>query len=58
MPLEITESDWKIFRRLHAVALERFCQRVIGEINRASANCTENYHERYLEVFSTHHGLK
>lgn len=51
MPGEIKESDWKIFRRLHAVALERFCRRVIEEINHATSNCHENYHERYLEVF-------
>jgi hypothetical protein len=51
MAREIKESDWKLLRRLHAVALERFCQRVIDEINRATSNCTEDYHKRYLEVF-------
>jgi predicted TIM-barrel fold metal-dependent hydrolase len=51
MPHQIKESDWKIFRRLHQVALERFCQRVIEEINDATSNCNENYHKRYLEVF-------
>ena len=51
MPREIKESDWKVFRRLHQVALERFCQRVIEEINDATSNCSEHYHERYLEVF-------
>ena len=51
MAREIKESDWKLFRRLHKVALERFCQRVIEEINHATSNCTEDYHKRYLEVF-------
>jgi hypothetical protein len=51
MAHEVKESDWKIFRRLHQVALERFCQRVIKEINHATSNCNENYHQRYLEVF-------
>jgi hypothetical protein len=49
---EIKESDWKLFRRLHEVALERFCQRVIEEINQATSNCSEDYHKRYLEVFT------
>src|ERR1700730_7202986 len=52
MVREIKESDWKLFRRLHAVAVERFCQQVIEEINRATSNCTEDYHKRYLEVFN------
>jgi hypothetical protein len=51
MPHEIKESDWKIFRRLHRVALERFCRQVIEEINEAASNNAANYHERYLEVF-------
>jgi hypothetical protein len=51
MPREIKESDWKLFRRLHTVALERFCQRAIEEINQATSKTTENFHERYLEVF-------
>lgn len=52
MPREIKESDWKLFRRLHPVALERFCQQVIEEINHATSDCTEHFHNRYLEVFN------
>jgi len=52
MVREIKESDWKLFRRLHAVALERFCHQVIEEINHTTSNCTGDYHKRYLEVFS------
>ena|SRR2546425_5839837 len=51
MVREIKETDWKLLRRLHPVALERFCQQVIEEINQATSNCTEDFHERYLEVF-------
>ena len=51
MPREIKESDWQIFRRLHPVALERFSKQVIEEINQATSEVTENYHDRYLEVF-------
>jgi hypothetical protein len=48
---EIKKSDWKTFRRLHKVALERFCQQVIEEIRQVTSGVTENYHEHYLEVF-------
>jgi hypothetical protein len=48
---QFPESDWKIFRRLHQVALERFCCQVLEEIHQATANCQADYHERYLEVF-------
>ena len=41
-----------MFRRLHPVALERFCQQVIEEINQATCDCSRDYHKRYLEVFS------
>lgn len=51
MPSEIKESDWKIFRRLHPVALERFCRQVIEEVNQVTSEVTENFHERYVEVF-------
>src|SRR5438445_3516738 len=48
---QVKESDWKVFRRLHKVALERFCQRVIEEINRTTANCDGQYHRCYLKIF-------
>ena len=52
MALEIKESDWKIFRQLHKMALERFCERVLKEIRSAAANDSDSYHNRYLEVFA------
>ena len=52
MTHDIKESDWKLFRRLHSVALERYCKQVIEEINQATSDCRGDYHKRYLEVFS------
>ena len=52
MTRQIQESDWKIFRRLHQVALERFCRQVIEEIHQVTSDCKDDYHERYLEVFN------
>jgi hypothetical protein len=37
--MEIKESDWKVFRRLHSVALERYCRRVLEEV-RVAAKAT------------------
>jgi hypothetical protein len=47
----IKESDWKLLRELHDVALERFCRRVLGEIQRRSATSNKTYHERYLDIY-------
>ena len=48
---DIRESDWKIFRELRQVALERFCQRVLTEIEGMSSDANKSFHERYLEVY-------
>jgi hypothetical protein len=47
----IPESDWRTFRELQALALERFCQRVLDDIARISADSTRTSHERYLEIY-------
>lgn len=51
MQREIPEKDWKIFRELRPMALDRFCQRVLVEVGRLSAEAGKNYHERYLAVY-------
>ena len=51
MASEIKESDWKLFRQLREVALERFCERVLGEVRAAAAETSDSFHERYLRVY-------
>ncbi|MBI4514979.1 MAG: hypothetical protein HY699_04080 [Deltaproteobacteria bacterium] len=53
MSLGMPESDWKAFRELRqvAVALERFCERVINDIRSLSSSPSKTFHERYLEVY-------
>jgi hypothetical protein len=51
MPLTIPESDWKRFRQLHPIALERFCQRVLAEVEKLTSATDKTSHERYLAVF-------
>jgi hypothetical protein len=47
----IPEADWKVFRRLRAVALERFCERVLSEIDAVRADTGKSSHERYLQIY-------
>ncbi len=51
MMRDIPESDWKLLRQLHPLALDRFCQRVLSEVARLSSATEVNPHERYLAVF-------
>ena len=51
MPREIKESDWKVFRELHGIALGRFCKRVIEEVQAITTSCTNNHHDCYREVY-------
>ena len=52
MAREIKESDWKLFRRFHAIALERFCERVLEEVrSTTTAAGSDSAHKRYLKVF-------
>jgi hypothetical protein len=43
---DITGSDWRIFKGLRKIALERFCERVLGEIAGISSDTTKTKHER------------
>src|SRR5688572_7833972 len=52
MAREIKESDWKLFRRLHGIALERFCQRVIEDVRSATVDCSKDYHDCYRKIFT------
>jgi hypothetical protein len=51
MARQISESDWKLFRQLHPLALERFCERVLAEVGRLGSAAGESAHERYLAVY-------
>lgn len=51
MVRQISEPDWKLFRQLHTVALERFCAAVLAEVARLTANAGKDAHARYLDVY-------
>ena len=50
MSQAIPEADWKLLRQLQPAALERFCQRVLSEVERIAADAGQTNHERYLAL--------
>src|SRR5262245_12836301 len=48
---DISEPDWKVFRKLQPVALDRFCQRILAEVEAVIADKSKSNHERYLAVY-------
>jgi hypothetical protein len=52
MSHDFPESDWKVFRELREIALDRFCRRVLDEIEPLRLNPSRSHHERYLDVFA------
>ena len=51
MTPQIKESDWRRLRRLSPLALDRFCERVLGEIALLASTSNRNHHERYLKIY-------
>ncbi len=47
----IRESDWKLFRQLHSIARDRYCEAVLAEATRIASDPTKSAHQRYLELF-------
>ncbi|MBI3050734.1 MAG: hypothetical protein HYY76_20785 [Acidobacteria bacterium] len=45
------ESDWKAFRELQQIALDRFCRRTLEEIQTILTDGSRTHHARYLDVF-------
>jgi len=47
----IPEADWKIFRQLHEVWLNRYCTQVNEQTQRLLSKPGLSSYERYLEVY-------
>jgi len=48
---QIPESDWKVLRDLKPLALDRYCQRLLAEVEQIISSTTESHHERFLKTF-------
>ena len=51
----IRESDWKLLRRLQPIALDRFCQRVLSDVQATCSDAAATAHERYSQLFRLIH---
>ncbi len=51
MSQDFPERDWKIFRDLAQVALDRFCAHVLGEISAVATDTSKSNHDRYGEIY-------
>ena len=51
----IPEADWKVFRGLHPIWLDRFCKRINNELVRTLSDETHGAHERYLAAYKLMH---
>jgi hypothetical protein len=45
------EADWRVFRDLQKVALERFCTRILGEAEDLVRDKSRSHHDRYLDLY-------
>lgn len=52
---QIKESDWKIFKVLRPLALQRYCERVMGDVDQIISDTGRDSHERYIEMYKTVH---
>jgi hypothetical protein len=53
----IPEADWRVFRGLHPIWIERFCKRVNDELLRVLSDDSRGAHERYLAAYKLMHKM-
>jgi hypothetical protein len=51
----IPEADWRVFRSLHPIWIERFCKRVNGELMRVLSDDSRDAYEQYLAGYKLMH---
>lgn len=49
--LEVKESDWKLLRPLHTVAVERFCKQILLEVEAINSEPAKSFHQKYLDIY-------
>ena len=48
---QTAESDWKKFKQVRELALQRYCERVLLDLQAISSDTRKSANERYLEIF-------
>lgn len=49
---DVDESDWKWFRQVRGVALQRFCDAILSETQAIMADTARSSHERFIAVYN------
>ena len=47
----IPEADWRVFRSLHPIWIDRFCKRVNGELVRTLSDDSRDAYQQYLAAY-------
>ena len=47
----VPEQDWKVFKQLHPIALDRFATRVLDETEALLKDNSKSPHEIYLAIY-------
>lgn len=50
---QIKESDWKIFKELRPLALDRYCKRVMDDVESTIHQSKKDSHTKYIEMYKT-----
>src|SRR5688500_14003034 len=53
--MDISERDWKLLRKLHDTALQRYCERVVAECRHVLDDTAESAHVRFLQLYDLSH---
>jgi hypothetical protein len=48
----ISEKDWKHFKRIRQIALDRYCTAILQEAQEICGSESTSSHERYLKLYS------
>jgi len=51
MPLEMPEGDWKRLREFYKFGLERYCKRILEEVEQLNTGTPLSYHQSYLDLY-------
>ena len=51
MAPHVPEPDWRVFRELRELALERFYRRVLDEVERLAQDSSRSRAERYRDIY-------
>jgi hypothetical protein len=55
MSAAIPEADWRVFRSLHPIWIDRFCKRVNGELLRTLSDDSRDAYQQYLDAYKLMH---